>query len=186
MFSRKDVCALTGIPVVRFKNLARRDQLPTIYVPPAGASEEAQDHAKERGWNWFTPIDVLGIAVQERLMMQIGYADGLGADTAAKIVVGNAGDIGRMFWLASAPVGEPSPHDLWIGYLGYTDREGKSYGGWNISGSLATITAKSIELPAGGQRPSRLALVNVSAVLRDIRNNAARLGITFPVPADWQ
>lgn len=108
MFSRQDVCALTGIPVARFKSLARRNQLPTPYVPPAGASEDAQDHAKERGWNWFSPIDVLNIAVQERLMMQIGYADGFGADTAANVVTNNAGDIGRIFWLASARIGEPS------------------------------------------------------------------------------
>jgi hypothetical protein len=186
MFSRQDVCALTGIPVERFKSLARRDQLPTIYVPPAGASEDVQDHAKERGWNWFTPIHVLQIAVQERLMAQIGYAGGFGADTAAKIVINNAGDIGRIFWLASAPVGEPSPNDLWIGYLGYTDRVGNSYGGRNLSGSIAAIVAEQVEVDAEGEQPARIVLANVSAVLRDIRNNAARLNIAFPVPADWQ
>jgi hypothetical protein len=156
-----------------------------MYVPPAGVSEETQDHAKERGWNWFAPFDVLCIAVQERLMMQIGYADGFGADTAAKIVSNNSGDIGNIFHLESATIGEPSPHDLWIGYLGYTDHEGKSHGGWNISGSLVGITAKAIQ-PAGGQRPARLALVNVSEVLRSIRNNAVMMNIQFPVPADSQ
>lgn len=190
MFSRQDVCALTGISVARFKSLARRDQLPTTYVPPAGASEDTQDHAKERGWNWFSPVDVLLIAVQERLMMQIGYADGYAdgssADTAAKIVINNAGDIGRIFWLASPTIGEPSPHDLWVGYLGYTDRLGGSYGGRNIGGSLATIVAEQVKVDTAGEQPARLVLVNVSAVLRDIRNNAARLNITFPVPADWK
>lgn len=186
MFSRQDVCALTGIPVTRFKNLARRDQLPTIYVPPAGASEEVQDHAKERGWNWFSPIDVLCIAVQERLMMQIGYADGFGADTAAKIVVNNAGDISRIFWLASAKIGDPSPNDLWVGYLGHTDSAGNSLGGRNLGGSLAKIVAEQIKTDSEDERPARVVLANVSAALRDIRNNAGRLGITFPVPADWQ
>lgn len=186
MFSRQDVCALTGIPVARFKSLARRNQLPTPYVPPAGASEDAQDHAKERGWNWFSPIDVLNIAVQERLMMQIGYADGFGADTAANVVTNNAGDIGRIFWLASARIGEPSPHDLWVGYLGYTDRLGGSYGGRNLSGSLAAIVAEQINSDSDDGQAARVALVNVSAVLRDIRNSAIRLNITFPVPADWQ
>jgi hypothetical protein len=186
MFSRQDVCALTGIPVTRFKNLARRDQLPTIYVPPAGVSEDVQDHVKERGWNYFTPIHVLQIAVQERLMMQIGYADGFGADTAAKIVINNAGDIGRIFWLASATIGEPSPDDLWMGYLGFTDRDGKNYGGCNVSGTLAAISAEPLKMTAGGRQPTRLALVNVSEVLRSIRNNAVRMNIQFPVPADWQ
>ncbi|RXG87649.1 hypothetical protein [Bradyrhizobium vignae] len=186
MFSRQDVCALTGIPVARFKSLARRDQLPTAYVPPAGASEEIQDHAKERGWNWFSPIDVLLIAVQERLMMQIGYAEGFAADTAAKVVTNNAGDIGRIFWLASKTIGEPSPHDLWVGYLGYTDRLGGSHGGRNLSGSLATIVAEQINSDTPEAQPARVVLVNVSAVLRDIRNSATRLNVTFPVPADWQ
>lgn len=180
MFTRQDVCALTGIPVERFKSLARRNQLPTIYVPPAGASAGIQDHAKERGWNWFSPIDVLLIAVQERLMAQIGYADGFSADTAAKIVINNAGDIGNILWLASPTIGETSPHDIWVGYLGYTDQVGGDNGGRNVSGSLASIVGW-IEADAD---KSRLVLVNVSAVLRDIRNRADRLNIEFVVPAE--
>lgn len=184
MFTRQDVCALTGIPVERFKSLARRNQLPTVYAPPRGAPEDCQDRAKERGWNWFSPIDVLLIAVQERLTAQIGYADGSDTGTATNVVVNNAGDIGRIFWLASPTIGDPSPDDLWVGYVGHADRLDGSSGCSHLGGSLARIMQK-----AGGdtaQEGARLVLVNVSAVLRDVRTNADRLKITFPVPANWK
>lgn len=117
-------------------------------------------------------------------MMEIGCADGYSADTAAKIVTNNAGDIGRIYWLAAPTIGEPSRHDIWIGYLGYTDQDGRSYGGWNVGGDLDTVLQK---VKANGeQQKARLVLVNASAVLRDIRNTAARLKIDFPVPANWQ
>ncbi|MBH5400446.1 hypothetical protein HZZ13_22010 [Bradyrhizobium sp. CNPSo 4010] len=184
MFTRQDVCAMTGIPVAAFKTRARRDQLPTVNVPSQGATDEIRDRAKERGWNWFSPVDVLLIAVQERLMMEIGYADGSSAATAAKIVECNAGDIGHMYWLASPTIGEPSPHDLWVGYLGYTDQGGRNSGGRNLGGDLVSVLG---QLKADvEQQKARLVLVNASTVLRDIRNNAARFNITFPVPADWR
>jgi hypothetical protein len=69
---------------------------------------------------------------------------------------------------------------------GHTDRVGNSYGGRNLSGSIATIVAEQVKADAEGEQPARVVLVNVSEVLRAIRNNAARLNITFPVPADWQ
>lgn len=183
MFSRQDICALTGIPVARFKSMARRGQLPTTHLP-VGATEEIQDQAKERGWNWFSPIDALMIAVQERLMMQIGYADGFGADTAAKIVSNNAGAIGNIYWLSSPTIGEPSPHDLWIGYLGYTNQLGETNGGSNLGGALASIN-DVITADSMNQNPARASLVNVSGVLREVRCRAVKLGINFPVPADW-
>lgn len=184
MFTRQDVCALTGIPVERFKSLARRNQLPTVYVPPRGAPEDCQDRAKERGWNWFSPIDVLLIAVQERLTAQIGYADGSDPRTAANVVVNNAGDIGRIYWLASSTIGDASQDDLWVGYVGHADRLDDGSGCSHVGGSLARIMETIGDDTAREGR--RLVLVNVSAVLRDVRTNADRANIMFPVPSDWK
>jgi hypothetical protein len=186
MFTRQDVCALTGIPVAAFKTRARRNQLPTVVANGAfnNAPEDIRDHAKERGWNWFSPIDVLLIAVQQRLMMEIGYSDGYGADTAANVVTKNASEIGRIYWLASPTIDKPSPHDLWVGYVGFTDHEGRASGGREIGGHIEGILSS---IAADGDRQkARLGIVNVSAVLRDVRNNAARCNISFPVPADWR
>jgi hypothetical protein len=184
MHTRQDVCALTGIPVERFKTLARRDQLPTFYVPPAGVSDEILDKVRERNWNWFAPYDVFCIAIQSRLMAEIGYADGLAANTAAKIVANNGGDIGRVFHLApKGKIEKPSHHDIWIGYLGFTDVDGSNKGGQNLGGSLANIisTIKSADAPGS---KSRLFLVNASAVLREIRQQANLLSIEFLVAAE--
>lgn len=184
MHTRQDVCALTGIPVERFKTLARRDQLPTFHTTPAGVSDEILDKARERNWNWFAPYDVFRIAIQAQLMAEIGYADGLAASTAEKIVSNNNECIRPVFFLApKGRIEKPSHHDIWIGYLGFTDADGGNKGGQNLGGSLSNIvsTIKSDERQG---HKSRLFLVNVSAVLREIRQRANRLGIEFLVAAE--
>jgi hypothetical protein len=182
MHTRQDVCALTGIPVERFKTLARREQLPTVCVPPTGTSEETLDRVRERNWNWFTPIDVFRIAIQSRLMSEIGY-DGLAASTAANIVISNSSDIGNVFHLASkGKIEKSSHHDIWIGYLGITDADDKNNVCRDLSGSLANIVSTIKSVDQGHK--SRLFLVNASAVLREIRQRANRLGIEFLVAAE--
>jgi hypothetical protein len=114
-------------------------------------------------------------------MTQFGYAAGFDTATAAQIVIRNAGDIGRIFWLASPTIDEPSPHDLWVGYLGHTDPlTGRCS---QISGTLSRV----LEIAgADTQRGhARLVLVNVSEVLRDVRGSADHFKITYPVPANW-
>ena len=52
MYTRQHVCTLANIEVERFKNLVRRDQLPSM--PPViipGLSEQLMDRAKTVGWN---------------------------------------------------------------------------------------------------------------------------------------
>src|ERR1700736_6136539 len=81
MFTRGDVCMLTGIDVEDFKNRARRDLLPVNADEPCD------------GRRRFSNAEVLRIAVADRLVTRIGYADGTSQETASKIASNNAGAI---------------------------------------------------------------------------------------------
>jgi hypothetical protein len=170
MFQRKEVCKLTGIEEGRFKILAHRGQLPSLQAEDEGA--DAQEAA---GWKRYSALDVLMIALAERLMGQIGYADGLRPDTAAKIV-SNA-----LSGLDLDPLAaDTAPDDRWIGYVGEPAEPGSIDGGWNVSGSVAQVALRIVESAADGNRPARVFLINVSEVLREVRHRAEAGQITFP------
>lgn len=162
MFTRQEACVLTGIPVQRFKSLVRRDQIAIII--PNGP-----------GWTYFSAMDVFKAAVQERLSCEIGYADGLSPDTAARIVSNNAEVLEDFFW--QFPGGEAEP-DKWIGYVGFSGDLDVNNGGKNIFGTLSEVT-KSLE---PNNQPIRLFLVNADAVLREVAARAIKhLNIDFIV-----
>jgi hypothetical protein len=164
MFTRQEVCVLTGIPVERFKSLIRRDQIAIIL--PDGP-----------GWNYFSAMDVFKIAIQERLSCQIGYADGLPADTAAMISDNNKAALWDFFW--QFPAGKAEP-DKWIGYVGFSGDLDVNNGGKNIFGTLSEVT-KSIERTKSDE-PMRVFLVNADSVLREVAARAIKhLNIDFIV-----
>lgn len=162
-FQRQSVCFLTNIPVERFKTLARRDQLPTL-------PDQIEDRDGER--RQYSDLDVLAIAVAERLWCQIGYAEGLLPGPASKIVGNALGGLDNI--LFSNP-----RSDQWIGYVGQPSERGGSLGGYNVAGSLAEIFAAI--RAANDEAPSeRVFLINVSEVFRAIRMRAEKHGIQYP------
>lgn len=165
MFTRQEVCTLTGISLERFKSLVRREQIAIIL--PDGP-----------GWTYFSAMDVFMIAIQERLSCQIGYADGLSSDTAAKIVSYNAQGLrDEVFW--QFPAGKDEP-DKWIGYVGFSGDLDVNNGGKNIFGTLSEVT-ESIERNKSDQ-PVRVFLVNADSVLREVAARAIKhLNIDFIV-----
>jgi len=169
MYTRRDVCGLTGIDETRFKTLARRDQLPTL-LAERGPDESHRDEGRVRGWNRFTSFEVIQIAVAERLMCQIGYADGVRPETAAKIASQCGNGIARM-------LGKPNGPDIWVGYVGSPVEHGGADGGQDVADTILQIAKKIADL-----RPSaeRVFLVNVGEVIRTIEQRAERFNILFP------
>lgn len=187
MYTRRDVCALTGLSEAQFKNLARRDQFP-FERPQTLNSEAYRDDIGAPGWNRFSAVDVLLIAVQQRLMSTIGYADGLGPETARNIVGNNGGAIADMLRASVKS-------DEWIGYVGQPIERGGSDGGFNVSGSVAAVFERisrrcvaegdptSSSLFTADSAAERIFLVNVSEVLRALRSRALAAGLQFPKEA---
>jgi len=166
MFTRQEVCALTGIPVERFKSLVRRDQIAIIL-------------ANESGWNYFSAMDVFRIAIQERLSCQIGYADGLSADTAAKIISNNAEGIEEVFWQS---LGKKAAPDKWFGYVGFSGDLDVNNGGDGVFGTLSEVTKLIERKDRNGEQPMRVFLVNADSVLREVAARATKhLNIDFIV-----
>jgi len=175
MYKRQDVCRLAGIDVERFKGLARRDQLPIVSPPPIGKTDEIRDHAKERGWNWFSAFDVFLIAVQEQLSREMGYLNGINSEDAAKVVWNNNGFLGDVFWNHSSAAAS-GRKDKWIGYLAFDGPPNRNNGGMNVSGSIADILnqIKDLDIPV-----ARSFLVNADSALRAITLRAESSGIEF-------
>lgn len=164
MYTRRDVCTLTGIEESRFKTLARREQLPTLRVVPNDEDEQAS------GWNRFNSFEVIQLAIAERLMCQIGYADGLRPDTAAKI----ASQCGEGIETAL----RRSAADIWVGYVGVPAERGGVDGGMNVHGTFFQIAKRLAEL--GDGPAERVFLVNVSEVVRAIKQRADEHRLLFP------
>lgn len=174
MFTRSAVVALTGISESRLKTLIRREQLPP-YLSKKNDAELSDPKLAQviegPNWNRWAAVEVVGVAVAERLMMEIGYADGLPPVTAAKIVVNNA--------IAIHEAQERPDTDIWAGYVGHADS--KACGGFNVCGSFREI-AQKIEQSKSEYRDcetARAFLVNVSAVIRAVKQRAAKNGIDF-------
>lgn len=161
-FRRQHVCALTGIPVPRFKTLLMREQLP-VATPGSMAELDV--------WGDYSAFDVLAIAIAERLMCQMGYADGLPPGSAQQIVSNSIGLLDHNF-IASKPRA-----DQWIGYAAFADRDG----GFNVGGSLTDILEQVRSNP--DNPPARMFLVNASEALRDVKARAKQSGIPFPSAA---
>jgi hypothetical protein len=155
---RQTVCALSAIPVARFKTLARRHQLPKL------VDAEYDDEGDDEGS--YSDLDVLAIAVAERLMCQLGYSDGLPPGAAQQIVSNSLGLLEHPFTAGRA--------DHWIGYVGQTS------GGYNVSGTLAQILAEVRSASEECGPAARIFIVNVSDVLRDVKARAERLELPFP------
>jgi hypothetical protein len=166
--TRKDVCNLIEMDVEQFKTHARRDQFPTFYI--AYADEKNLDAVGERGWNRFSDLEIVQIAVFERLMCEMGYAKGLPPDSAKLISINAGGAIQRIFEKQFSV-------DQWVGYVAGRD------GGANVDGSLIEICARVEKLyaksPNSRPKPGRIFLVNVSEIIRRLRARAARLKISF-------
>jgi hypothetical protein len=166
--TRKDVCNLTEIDVEQFKTHARRDQLPTFYIPYA--DEQNLDAVGERGWNRFSDLEVVQIAVFERLMCEMGYAKGLAPDSAKVIAFNASGAIQRIFE-------QEFTIDQWVGYMASRD------GGQNVDGSLTEIFERidtfCRQSAKAQPKPERIFLVNVSEIIRTLRTRAADLKISF-------
>jgi hypothetical protein len=178
MFSRQATCDLTGISVEQFKTLARRDQLP-ITLTPNPSTRAVWESAGERGWNRFTSFEVFKIAVFERLLSEIGYADGLGTQTALKIV-DNGGMLADVFEMCRNCNGVPKRADIWIGYLGIAnDKSSRNVGGRNLAGVLKDILSSVQKEAVEPFSPARLFLVNVSAVMRAVLIRSEKLKIAF-------
>jgi hypothetical protein len=169
MFTRQEVCTLTEIPVERIKSLVRRQELPTAFFLVPSLSDTRRDQIKERGWNRFSALEVFSIAVQESLFRQIGYADGLSAETASRIAGNNAHALVEVL---SSP-SKVSRKDKWVGYAG-SEREGtdaENPGGRNIFGTLEDILKT---LQRGDDGHVRLFLANADAVLREVQARAKK------------
>lgn len=178
MYTRQDVCRLTGIGVERFKGLARREQLATISIPKIGITDAIRDHAKERGWNWFSAIDVFLIAVQEQLSREMGYSNGLGPEDAARIVWNNSGELGEVFWTSPSSGVKEAANDVWVGYAAFDGPTGQNNGGRNLIGSLSKLLERT---NSSEDRFARVFLVNADAVLRNIESRAALNSIEYLV-----
>lgn len=164
MFTRSMASLLSGMSEEQIKNFARSDRSPSFL-----RSGEELRHSR---WTRYTPRDVILIALTERLRMQIGYAEGLRPDTAAKIAAHAA-------WSIADALASPTP--LWAGYVGepldYQDRgtgENRK-GGLNVAGSLTEIAEKIASLDHG--TPVRLFLVNVTEVIKEVLARAKDHGI---------
>ena len=189
MYTRRDVCTLTGLPEAQFKNLARRDQLP-FERPRSLNSEEYLDRAEARGWNRFSAIEVLRIAVQHRLMTIIGDVDGLGPETARDIVGDNGSAIQAVL------IAPAASDDQWIGRVAQPTSHGDCDGGFPVSGSLGVVAAKIGQRCFDSKDPEskiflstdaaaeRVFLLNVSEVLRAVKLRASAAGIQFSISED--
>jgi hypothetical protein len=178
MYTRQHVCVLANIDVERFKTLARRNQLPTVFVPPMGVNERSLDRMQTPGWNRFPTLDAAKITVSEAFNQQMGYADGLSSTTAAMIASNNSeGILEALQKWADSPA--PSSKDIWVGYAGFYERGG----GENVFGTLETVSKRLSEYSTrafASEWPARLFLVNVSEVIREMARRAAAAGIQFP------
>lgn len=175
MHTRHAVCVLADMQPEHFKSLARRDQLPTIHVPVV-SDEKIEDDAGTRGWNRFSDVEAVQIAVSNALAVQMGYADGVSHATASKIVNCNGGAIVD----ALAKIGPlASGGDVWMSYVAYGDA-----GGANRSGDLASITLGILSEMANGGSVARIFAINISDVVRKMILRATAAGIAFPHPSD--
>lgn len=180
MFTRRDVCTLTGFNENQFKALARREQL--VFGTTETPSSEGDF---ERHWNRFSAFDVLLVAIQNSLMLRSGYADGLKPETARDIVANNSGAIARL-------LEESLKSDQWIGYVGQPINRYCYDGGFHVYGSLTDVAEKVTAHCVDATDPSsrrlferdpaalRVYLINVSEVLRTVRARATDHEIHFP------
>jgi hypothetical protein len=178
MYTRARVCTLAGMDPERFKSLARRDQLPTNFVPIGKhkGDDNIQDEIRTRGWNRFSNFDAACIAVTNALASQMGYADGLTHATASKVVSCNSGAITEALENSKAT---PNASDIWVGYVAYGNG-----GGANRAGDLASIALTLLAELNAGEQVARVFAVNVSDVLRTMRQRATEAGFQFPAKGD--
>jgi hypothetical protein len=165
MFTRQDVCALTGIPVERVKSLIRRDELPF-----SRSLVGLQGKSQERAWNRFSAFEVFLIAIQECLFRQNGYADGVSAKTASDIVTNNK----QAIYDALCSPSSDYKNDQWIGYAGsaWDDATNENPGGRNVFGALEEVM-KMLRREQDNAY-ARLLIVNADATLREVHARAKK------------
>lgn len=170
MFTRSIAALLSGMSEDQIKNFSRSDRAPSFL-------RSGEDLGPGR-WTRYSARDIVLIALAERLRMQIGYAEGLRPDTAAKIAAHAAWSIEDAL---------ASTHPIWAGYVGepldHTDRgtgEDRK-GGYNVAGTLPDISAKIASMPEGA--PVRLFLVNVTEVIREVRARAKQHAVHLDLDA---
>ncbi|TGN86701.1 hypothetical protein EOW77_0019020 [Bradyrhizobium yuanmingense] len=165
LFTRQEACTLAAMEVERFKAMGRRNQLATIDM-------------SESGWSRYSAEGVFMMAIQEALMREIGYADGLSAKAASRVVSYNREIIREIL---SAPSLTKSK-DRWLGYAGgEPSKPDEPPGGRNVSGAFKDVV-RSLERDDDGY--ARLFLVNGDAVLREVDARAKKqLKIDFSASA---
>ena len=114
----KSVCALTGIPVERFKSLASAEST----ADPFMLHPEARLRIVR-----IAPKNAAGIGFHPSTFFSLRFKSGLRLRSDMPTVPTRAprptlssttsGDVGRIFWLASPTIGDPSPDDLWVRYV---------------------------------------------------------------------
>lgn len=171
MYTRIDLCALSGIDIDNFKSLWRRDQLPIA----AGANVRA------RRVEGYSALDVITVAVGQAFISQAGYERGLQASGAMPIAAA-ASD-----WIHAA-FAKPSGDDIWAGMLGARVgrfENGRVKAGWHVGGTLAEVTAEiSRENSRSRSGVVRAFLINVSEVIREVQERARQARIFFPESLD--
>lgn len=166
MYTRAELCVLSCLDIDNFKSLAHREQLPV--AAPRGRARRSEG---------YSAIDVLTVAVGQAFISRTGYERGLQPSSAMPIAAAARDWIGKAFASAAGL-------DIWAGMIGARVgrfENGKVKAGWHVGGTLAEVSAeveRQNARPDGGA--TRIFLVNVSEVIREVRMRARQEKIFFP------
>jgi hypothetical protein len=171
MFTRKAVALLTGIPETRLATLMRRDQLPITRDPEADRMDLIAIAETGRSWTRFNTHDVVAIAVAEAFSRRAGLTTGLGPDAAAALASNLRGEV---------TVGASAhTEDRYAGYVSQAVEPLAIDGGFFVFGSFTEIASKVRIASKSPPRPSRVILVNVDEIIREIRIRATNFSMDF-------
>lgn len=171
MFTRRTVAQLTGIPETRLATLMRRDQLPIVHNPEAANFDVISIDVTGRSWTRFSAQDVIAIGVAEAFSRRAGLTTGLGPDAAAALASNLRGEV---------TVGASAhTEDRYAGYVSQAVEPLAIDGGFFVFGSFTEIASKVRIASKSPPRPSRVILVNVDEIIREIRIRATNFSIDF-------
>lgn len=161
-YTRNMACTLANLGVQQFKTLERRNQL--------AVRDRATPLEEDSGRTWrrMNKTDVAVLAAQAALLADYPEnISGLAPDTTKMIVSNTA-------WFIAEVVADTGPVDAWLGYVTKISEGGHS--GGHVSGTLADVTA---QIASDGPTASRVYLLNLSRVIREVAGRAAEMGVAF-------
>lgn len=166
-YTRQQLADLTDVPFSRIVSWQRRAQLPVSHgLDNADFDDLAERERGGRSWTRYEVIDVLLVAVFARLQDQL-VVEGLGPNGALVLTVGVRGSIQST--ARSRVVG-----DRWAGYVSFNE------GGFCVEAAPYPELIDSIwRRRADEEAPTRVILINVSLVIREVAERAKKLGIPF-------